>query len=161
MIVRPAGPEDVDALVDVQEEGAVLALGHIFPQDRYPFPRDEVAARWRDEIARADVTAYVCTDDEGLVAGFAATRGTELLHFGTRVDTWGSGLAQRFHDAVLANLVADAAGPVDRVWLRVFEQNVRARRFYERLGWRATGRRTRTSFAPHPVLTEYERPTPL
>lgn len=40
--------------------------------------------------------------------------------------------------------------------LRVFADNVRARRFYERLGWRPTGRVSRTSFPPDPVLLEYQ-----
>jgi hypothetical protein len=42
--------------------------------------------------------------------------------------------------------------------LRVFEENRWARRFYERRAWLATGERTRTSFAPHPVLVHYARP---
>jgi hypothetical protein len=38
-------------MTDVQSEGAVLALGHIFPQETHPFPRDELLARWATEIA--------------------------------------------------------------------------------------------------------------
>jgi RimJ/RimL family protein N-acetyltransferase len=39
----------------------------------------------------------------------------------------------------------------------VFEGNRRARRFYEKLGWTPTGRTSRTTFAPYPVLLEYVR----
>lgn len=42
-------------------------------------------------------------------------------------------------------------------WLRVFEKNVRAIRFYERRGWRATSTASRTTFPPYPVLRRYER----
>lgn len=37
----------------------------------------------------------------------------------------------------------------------VFAGNGRACRFYEKLGWRATGAESRTSFPPHPTLLEY------
>jgi hypothetical protein len=48
--------------------------------------------------------------------------------------------------------------PVDitRLWLPVFEDHHRARRFWEKQGWESTGRTSRTSFEPHPVLVEYE-----
>ena len=87
----------------------------------------------------------------GEIVGFAATRGEELLHFGTAVETWGSGLAAWLHDAVVATYPS-VTGPLR---LRVFAENRRARRFYEKLGWLATGRESRTSFPPHPVLVEY------
>jgi RimJ/RimL family protein N-acetyltransferase len=86
------------------------------------------------------------------VAGFAATRGNELLHFGTAVDLWGSGLASQAHDEVLDHL---RAGGCTEGRLRVFEQNLRARRFYGRRGWVQTGERSRSGFAPYPSLLGY------
>lgn len=77
------------------------------------------------------------------------------MHFGTSVETWGSGAATELHDAVLQSFSQTTEAP--EVWLRVFEANSRARRFYEKLGWSQTDRRTRTSFPPHPVLVEYVR----
>ena len=156
MMLRRATIDDVHALVDVQEHGAIASLSHIFPQATYPFPRAEVLHRWRGEIADPQIHTYVSTDAAGRISGFAATRAAELLHFGTAVETWGSGLAQELHDAVLDELKATA--PTGYIWLRVFEANMRARRFYERLGWTRSGRRTRTTFAPYPVLLEYRRP---
>ena len=149
---RPATPDDVEAILDVQEPGAVLAFAHIFPQDEYPFPRTALAKRWREEIADPDTHVYVSTDAAGAVSGFAATRGEVLLHFGTAVATWGTGLARELHDAVLGEL---AGTGVTRVRLHVLDENRRARRFYEKLGWRATGQRTRSPFAPYPALIEY------
>lgn len=160
MILRRATANDVNALLDVQEPGAIEGLGHIFPQDRYPFPRDVLADRWQREIADPDTEVYLYTEDDGTVCGFAATRGDELLHFGTAVSTWGSGLASRFHDALLDTMAA-GSGPTVR--LRVFDENRRARRFYEKHGWRPTGAVSRTRFPPHPQLLEYEHalhPTP-
>lgn len=153
MLLRNATLTDLAALVDVQQVGAVRALAHIFPQDAYPFPRDEVRSRWVAEIADPDVSVYIVEHDEGRIGGFAATRDNELLHFGTAVETWGTGLAAAAHDQVMERL---AATGVTRARLRVFEDNHRARRFYEKLGWRQTERRTQTPFPPHPVLVEYE-----
>jgi hypothetical protein len=53
-----------------------------------------------------------------------------------------------------------AAAGVTRAWLRVFVQNHRARRFYEKLDWRNTGRLSGSTVAPHPVLVEYEFDVP-
>lgn len=153
-VLRPAGEGDLDALLLVQQEGAVLALSHIFPQDEHPFPRRAVRERWEGELADPDTNVYVVTDADGNVRGFAATRRDELLHFGTAVSTWGSGLARTAHDELLERLAGAGVG-VAR--LRVFEENRRARRFYEKLGWSETGRRSNGSFPPHPVLLEYER----
>lgn len=109
--------------------------------------------RWLREIGDTAIHVNVCTDHQGVIKGFAATRAEELLHFGTAYATWGSGLASELHDAVLATLPETSGVTAVRLW--VFEANHRARRFYEKHGWRQTSRRTRTSFPPHPVLVEY------
>lgn len=157
MNVRALTVGDLGSLLGIQEAGAVAGLAHIFPQDTHPFPRDVVRGRWLAEIEDPDVYAYVSVED-GSVNGFAATRGCELLHFGTALETWGTGLAQQLHDAVLERLAETAPAETVYVRLRVFEDNLRARRFYEKLGWRLTGERTQTSFPPHPVLVEYRLP---
>ena len=125
---------DLPDLLELQERGAVAGLSHVFPQDRYPFPRATLRA----------------TDHERL-AGFAARRGNEVLHFGTALETWGGGLATWLHDQLITTYPSD----MSQLRLRVFAGNGRACRFYEKLGWRATGAESRTSFPPHPTLLEY------
>ena len=153
MLTRAAVPSDLPALLDVQQAGALRALAHIFPQDAFPFPRAAIQARWESEIADPDVDVYVIAPDEGRIEGFAAIRGDELLHFGTAVETWGTGLAMTVHRELVDRLTA--AGRT-RARLRVFEENRRARRFYEKAGWRCTGRPSRSAFPPYPALVEYE-----
>jgi putative acetyltransferase len=153
VLLRDAVLSDVPALIEVQQAGALQALTHIFPQNIYPFPRAAVQARWAAEIVDPDIKVYVIEQDEARIAGFAAVRDNELLHFGTAVETWGSGLAAAAHSQVMQRLAATGS---TRARLRVFEENHRARRFYEKLGWRRTDRISRTSFPPHPVLVEYE-----
>jgi ribosomal protein S18 acetylase RimI-like enzyme len=142
---------DLSDLLIVQERGAVAGLADVFPQDTYPFPRDTIRARWREELADPGIAAYVATDRGAHIVGFAARRADELLHFGTAVETWGSGLARWLHD----ELVATYPRELRRLRLRVFTENRRGRRFYEKLGWEATGVESRTSFPPHPTLLEY------
>lgn len=151
-VLRPMTAADLDQLMVVQADGARAGLGNIFPQQQFPFPVDVVRHRWEQEIADPSVDCFVILDDRHDVAGFAAVRGAELVHFGTAPASWGSGLAARAHDDVLAHWVVQGCR---RGWLRVFEDNVRARRFYQRRGWAATGERTRSDFAPHPVLLTY------
>ena len=151
--LRRMSAADVAQVIEVQEPGAVLGLADVFPQDAHPFPRDDVARRWREEIEEPRIDCFVVLLDE-VVVGFVALRGNELLHFGIAVEHWGSGVATAAHDAAL---VALRQAGHDRAWLRVFTDNGRGRRFYDKLGWRPTGDRTRSSFPPHPELLRYER----
>lgn len=152
--LKEATPSDLEALVEVQRTGAVAALAHIFDQQTYPFPTDQILARWTAHLADPVVRAYVVGVGGGRIVGFAATRGSELLHFGTAKDTWGTGVAAAAHDLVLDRLWAEG---VPHAWLRVFQQNHRARRFYEKVGWSRTDQVSRSPFAPHPVLVHYTR----
>jgi RimJ/RimL family protein N-acetyltransferase len=158
VVVRLATADDLDALLDVQQEGAEAGLAHIFPQEQYPFPYSAVRQRWAEELDDPATHVYVCVDGGGVVTGFAATRADELLHFGTALRTWGTGIALQLHEALLGELARTAPARCEHLRLTVFEANTRARRFYEKLGWRATEHRTHSSFAPYAVLIEYHRP---
>ncbi|HYJ70159.1 MAG TPA: GNAT family N-acetyltransferase [Nocardioidaceae bacterium] len=153
VVLEPMRAVDVDAVLDVQGPGSIAALSEVFPQDRYPFPRAELRQRWLEEVADPDVACFVIRPDR-IVTGFAALHGTELLHFGTEISTWGTGLASLAHDELLATLTDEGA---TIAWLRVFEVNARARRFYTKHGWTADDERTTSSFPPHPTLLRYEK----
>jgi RimJ/RimL family protein N-acetyltransferase len=156
-MVRAMTEHDLAALIEVQEEGAVLGMAEVFPQDTHPFPRAAILDRWRDEMGDPTINTFVAVDDDDArLVGFAATNGSELLHFGTAVDTWGTGTATVLHDVVVGWLRAGGEDPV----LHVFAGNRRARRFYDKHGWRPTGARRVSQFPPHPVLLEYRLPGP-
>jgi len=152
-VLRPMTPADLDALLVVQREGAQTGLRNIFPQNQFPFPVDVVRHGWEQEMADPGIDCFVVLDACHPVAGFAATRDNEFLHFGTALDTWGTGLAGRAHDEVLSHWIAHGHR---HAWLRVFDLNVRARRFYERRGWEPTDERSRSDFPPYPVLLRYQ-----
>lgn len=151
--LREMTPEDVPAVLEIQEPAAIVGLADVFPQHSHPFPRSAIGDRWLEEITSRDIDCYVVLEGDAM-AGFAAVRGDELLHFGVAVERWGSGTAQAAHAAVVSVLRGRG---LQRAWLLAFTDNGRGRRFYERLGWRPTGERTRSSFPPHAELLRYER----
>jgi RimJ/RimL family protein N-acetyltransferase len=152
-VLRTMTVTDLDALLVVQREGATAGLANIFPQEKYPFPTDAVRHLWEQEMVSPNTDCFVILGSEHRVKGFAAVRGNEFLHFGTAVETWGSGLAGRAHDEVLAYLSAQGH---QQAWLRVLEANHRAQRFYQRRGWSPTGGHSQEDFPPYPVLLRYE-----
>jgi RimJ/RimL family protein N-acetyltransferase len=153
LVLRQMNVADVPSVLDVQEPGAVLGLAEVFPQDRFPFPREVIAQRWVAEIATPGIECLVAICPGG-IAGFAATRDDEFLHFGLAVEHWGTGLAQCAHDAVLDRMRTRG---IERAWLRVFTGNRRGRRFYEKLGWVQSGDPSHSTFPPYAELLRYER----
>ncbi|MEU8656987.1 GNAT family N-acetyltransferase [Actinoplanes philippinensis] len=151
-VLRAATPADIEAIMDVQQEGSVRALSGLYPQDRYPFPRAELTERWAAEIDDPSVRVLVILHD-GQVAGYVALQDDQLLHFGTATSTWGTGLAAAAHAEIVGLL-----GGAGHLW--VLAGNHRARRFYEKMGWRATGRSVPDDFPPHPELIEYRLHAP-
>ncbi|MBS2939038.1 GNAT family N-acetyltransferase [Nocardioides sp. J2M5] len=150
-LLRDMRPDDVAAVMAVQEPASIAGLSVVFPQDRYPFPREVLAERWRSEIAEPGIECYVVLREDR-VAGFAATRGSEVMHFGIAVDEWGSGLAVAAHDELVRRLRAAGA---ERPWLCVYAANPRGRAFWEKLGWVHTGERRRGPLPPHAELLTY------
>lgn len=98
-------PDDVAAVVGVQEPAAVEGLAAVFPQDRFPFPRVAIARRWLEEIDDPGIDCFVMLR-AGTAVGFAAIRGKEVLHFGVALEEWGSGLAVAAHTELVERLGA-------------------------------------------------------
>lgn len=151
MLLRPMTQDDVDGVVVLQREASLVAFAHIFPPDEHPYPTEAITAQWRGELADPAIAHYVV--DDGEVRGFVVLRGDELLHLGTALATWGTGLAARAHAEALALIRAQGH---DRAWLWVLADNARARRFYERHGWTLTDGRGVAEWPPHPELVRYE-----
>ena len=149
--LRPLTPADLDALVSLQKAGGIAGLGHVFPQDTYPFPRERITARWRAEIDDPDTEA-LAVEVDGVLSGFVALREDELLHFGTAVESWGSGLAEDVHELAVDRLARRGVRTA-RLWALV--ENERAIRLYERLGWQRTGETRASTVPPNPTLVAY------
>lgn len=153
---RDATLDDLVALRDLERAANLAALGHVFPPDRFPFPDDDVLARWALVLDEPDVVVRVAEDDRGLVA-VAAYDDSTLRHLAVRPDHWGSGLATTAIETALHAM--DLRGStIASLWC--LEENHRARRLYEYLGWRPTPDRQEAPWPPHPVEMRYTRLIP-
>jgi putative acetyltransferase len=148
--MRMATAADAVALRDLERDANLVALGHVFPPDRFPFPDDEILARWRVVLAEPGVQVLVEEDDRGLTC-FVAFDSTTVRHLAVRPDVWGTGLAR----AALA--AAEEHGHPQRLWC--LRDNHRAIGLYEHLGWRRTGREQPAEWPPYPVELEFAPPT--
>ena len=149
--IRPARREEAPILAAVQELASLAALAHIFPPERYAYPRDAVQARWAAAVADAESRVLIALGDEGPVGAACVTDGwLEGLY--VVPERWGSGLAGALHDRALDEL-RGLGSTSCKLW--VLEDNVRARRFYERRGWRENGESRIVEFPPNPLDIGY------
>jgi len=115
---------------------------------------------WRDVLARASNGSFVARDGDRIVG---------VLHIGPSLDHgeagevrvlyvlpawWGSGAGQLLLERAHAELARHHADAV----LTVLTANARARRFYERNGWRLTGTVVEPHFGGRPTeVSRYRR----
>lgn len=144
--MRVAGVNDALAIARVNVRAWQRAyVGHM-PQE-YLDALDPVTAaeRWRRSLSLLAENAHVFVVEEASVVGFASCRpsrdddgaGTgEVTTIYVLPEHWGTGLGPALMSAVLEALTADGF-PAATLW--VLEGNERARRFYERGGWRPDG----------------------
>lgn len=151
--VRPAQPDDAEAVFQVQRRASLAGLDHIYPPERYPYPDDAVRERWREALADPAARVVVAERD-GAIVGVASAREGWVDGLYVVPEGWGSGLAGRLHDEALRLLAADGATSA-RLW--VLKDNARARRFYERRGWRPDGSERVVPFPPHPLDIGYTK----
>jgi RimJ/RimL family protein N-acetyltransferase len=151
---REATTDDLNALLDLERDANLAALGHVFPPERYPFPGDDVLARWTLVLEDPDVCVLVRDDGRGGIDLFAAYDATTLRHLAVHPDVWGNGLASQAIETALHAM--DLRGStVAELWC--LEDNRRARRLYEYLGWRPTDDRRPAPWPPYPTEMRYTR----
>jgi len=144
-VIRRSATHEAEIQLAVQREACLAGLAHIFPPAEYPFPDDEVLRRWREFGG-----TVLAAEQGGDVVGIAGVEACWLHGFYVRPDWWGSGVADELHVAALA---AMADCPELKLW--VLQENHRARRFYEKRGWRLNGETRVVPFPPHPTDVGY------
>jgi GNAT superfamily N-acetyltransferase len=149
--IREARPDEAEALAAIQRDASLAALAHVFPPERYSFPLDAVRQRWREALADPELTALVA-EHGGAAVGVAGCRAEWLDGLYVLSAHWGRGIGRELHDVALDRL--STAGSA-RCHLWVLEHNTRARRFYERLGWRENGEMRVVPFPPNPIDVGY------
>jgi GNAT superfamily N-acetyltransferase len=149
--IREARPDEAQSLAVLQELASVAALGHVFPPERYPYPREAIKARWTKALADPAKRALIAvTGDEPAGAAYVSEEWLEGLY--VVPEQWGTGLADSLHDRAL-ELVRELGSTRCHLW--VLEENVRARRFYERRGWRENGDTRVVEYPPNPLDVGY------
>jgi len=151
---RAATGDDLVALRDLERTANAAALHHVFPPDRYPFPDDDVLARWVLVMDDPTVRVLVTDDETGAMIAFTAYDDSTVRHLAVHPAHWGEGLATEGLAAALHGM--DLRG-VTRAALWCLQENHRARRLYEYLGWRATTDLREAPWPPHPVAMRYTR----
>lgn len=147
LTVRESGPHEAETLLAIQQAASVAALAHIFPPERYPYPAGAVLDHWRSFPGRVLVA-----EEEDDALGLAAVDECWLLGLYVVPRAWGTGVGPRLHDDAVAALRDTRCSEV-RLW--VLEHNDRARRFYERRGWRLNEDVRVVPFPPNPIDVSY------
>ena len=141
MRLRPAQAGDVEALLDISREG--FETYRSFAPEGWEPPHFETS----DTVAIEDVATWILAEEDGEPVGHVllipASRSRvpvddprlgHLMMLFVRQTHWGTPVATTLHAAVV-----EAAAERGFAELRLFTpaQQLRARRFYEREGWRA------------------------
>jgi GNAT superfamily N-acetyltransferase len=153
--LREVWPGEATVLAELQERSSVAGFAHVFPPELYAFPREVVRARWRQTLQDSDASVLVAELDREPV-GFACIRPKWMDALYVVPEQWGQGVADVLYDRALERLRAFGA---DRCHLWVLEENRRARRFYEKCGWRENGERRIVPFPPNPLDVGYSLQT--
>jgi GNAT superfamily N-acetyltransferase len=149
--IRDARADEAPGLAVIQEAASLAALAHIFPPERYPYPREAVHARWVAAVAQPGTRTLIAVRQEEPVGAACVTEGwLEGLY--VVPECWGTGLADALHDRALEEM-RELGSTSCRLW--VLEDNARARRFYERRGWRENGESRVVEFPPNPLDIGY------
>lgn len=131
MTLRAAAPEDIDAIAGIWHRS--WGDGHLgnvpdalLEHRQLEHFHERVPSRIPDSVV-AQVG--------GRVVGFVTVRKDEVEQVYVAAETRGTGVA----DTLLRRAEEMVAAGHETAWLSVVEGNARARRFYERNGWRDAG----------------------
>jgi GNAT superfamily N-acetyltransferase len=147
VIVRRAEPADARAIAEVHVRTWQAAYRHAFPAEVLDgLSVDERATGWQKRVTE-DMALWVA-EAGGRVVGFAAagpsrTEGgsAELFAIYVLPEAWGAGAGPGLM-AAAKEWFAQEGYATAMLW--VLADNPRARRFYEREGWRVDGERVDT-----------------
>ena len=149
--IRKAQADEGPILAAVQELASLAALAHIFPPEKHAYPRAAVQAHWAAAVDNPEKhTLIALSDDEPVGAACVYEEWLEGLY--VVPGQWGTGLAGELHDQAL-EVVRELGSERCHLW--VLEDNARARRFYERCGWRENGTTRVVEFPPYPLDVGY------
>ena len=146
MRIRPAEPRDAEAITALHAAGWRVGYGDFFPRHVIDDAIDARRDRWTGllQSGRLDPMDLLVAEEDGVILGFCHSGPHEehadarMIHsFYVEKSRWGTGAAPLLMKAALEH--AKEAG-YPHVYLAAFERSARARGFYEKTGFRLTGR---------------------
>ena len=147
--LRGARTDDVAALSRLGADSFTETFGHLYqPHDLALFLENHSEASWQAELDDGEFAILVAEAADGSLAGYAKVgppklpfeprgKAAELRQFYLLKPWHGQGIADDMMRWVIDE--AERRG-ADDLYLSVFTENHRARRFYERWGFEAEGR---------------------
>src|SRR5947209_6669836 len=148
--LRVATVDDAPVLAELQRRAALTAYGDIFPPEAPSPTFERLLCRWQSWLESGSLTGFVAElagEPVGVVLAGADPVEVSMGHLARMYvapDRWGHGIGGSLH-AIAVDHLRGAGYTEGTLW--VLEGNQRARSWYERLGWRATGER-KTVFRP-------------
>jgi len=144
---RDAGPADAETLAELGRVTFTETFGHLYtPENLAAFLENHSPERWRGELSDPAFSVRLAEEQGSAIAyakvgppslPFEVTGPTfELRQFYVLKPWHGRGLSQEMMAWVLAEARRRGA---EQLYLSVFTDNHRARRFYERYGFEAVG----------------------
>jgi ribosomal protein S18 acetylase RimI-like enzyme len=154
--IRRARPHESALLTRIERATSKAGLTHIFPAEKFPYPTNAVAKRWRRLLHDRSIRVHIL-DRLDKPVGYVAFNADTILHLG--VDPkhqrrgYGSALLE------FASLEIFDAGMSDaQVWVLV--ENHGARAFFRWHGWRDTADRRNCRYPPRPLELKMVRRNP-
>lgn len=162
LVVREARAEDAEGFVAAHEAAWNATIGVLLDSTLEELaPLAQRLAGYREGIERSPANARAwLAERSGEIVGIAVSvRGTprsvELRDLYVVPGAWGTGVASTLLRAAIDSVGVDA----EEAFLWVGEENVRARRFYEREGWSTDGASRASPLGPSEL--RYRRPLPF
>jgi len=150
--IRAATSGDADGITDVQVASWRAGYAHVFPEsvlyaDDFDASRRSFWKLWRFAPGHRVAVATVASDDGELIIGFSSygpererargfTGRGEVWAFYLHPDHWGTEVASALIEHTEVRLRAEG---FETAVLWVLDDNPRARAFYEKFGWAASG----------------------
>jgi GNAT superfamily N-acetyltransferase len=147
-VIRRGSVDDLELVFSIQREASIAGYADVFPPERYPYPDEAVRSALRRQLE--DPGNAVLIDGDG--SGFALVGNGRLERLFVREAAWGTAVADELHAAALEALRSTGATSAS-LWC--LAENARARRFYEKRGWRLNGTTRVVPFPPNPLDVGY------
>jgi len=160
--VRAAVDADAKEIGEAHAAAWIAAYDHIFDPDFLRAAAEGRRTGWPHSIHRLLVAPNILLVGEmdGRVVAFAhatplqGTHTAEVVGFYCHPDAWGTGVAS----LLMARAQSAVSDDADEVVLWTLRDAHRARRFYEKVGFRATGRRQAAALTDWTGGIAVERP---